>query len=85
LLVHHLVDQELRVPDLLDLHPAHHLPDHHLDVLVVDVDALQAVDLLDLVHQVALLLLLSPAGPTSTVDGHLRYAVDLPSSRMPGR
>ena len=58
-LVDHLVDQELGVADLLDLHPAHHLPDDHLDVLVVDVDALQAVDLLDLVHQVALQLLLA--------------------------
>jgi hypothetical protein len=59
-LVHHLVDQELGVPHVLDLHPAHHLPDDHLDVLVVDVDALEAVDLLDLVHQVALQLLLAP-------------------------
>ena len=49
-----------RVADLLDLHPAHHLADDHLDVLVVDVDALQAVDLLDLVDQVALQLLLAP-------------------------
>jgi hypothetical protein len=47
------------VPDLLDLHPAHHLARDHLDVLVVDVDALQAVDLLDLVDQVALQLLLA--------------------------
>ena len=31
-----------------------HLPDDHLDVLVVDRDALAAVDLLDLAHQVQL-------------------------------
>src|ERR1700712_812529 len=34
--VHLLVDQELRVPDLLDLHRPHHLAHDHLDVLVVD-------------------------------------------------
>src|SRR5260221_212623 len=58
-LVHHLVDQELGVPHVLHLHPAHHLPGDDLDVLVVDVDPLQPVDLLDLVHQVALQLLLA--------------------------
>ena len=57
--VHHLVDEELGVPHFLDLHPAHHLPDDDLDVLVVDVHALQTVDLLDLVHQVPLQLLLA--------------------------
>ena len=39
--------------------PAHHLADDHLDVLVVDVDALQPVDLLNLVDQVALQRLLA--------------------------
>jgi len=39
---------------VLDLHPAHHLPDNHFNVLVGDVDALQTVDFLDLVHQVRL-------------------------------
>ena len=58
-LVHLLVDQELGVADILDLHPPHHLPRDDLDVLVVDVDALQPVDLLDFVHQVLLQLLLA--------------------------
>ncbi len=61
-LVDLLVDQELGVADLLDLHPAHHLADDDLDVLVVDVDALQPVDLLDLVDQVPLQLLLAEHG-----------------------
>ena len=46
-----LVDQEVGVADLLDAHAAQHLADDRLDVLVVDADALQAVDLLDFVHQ----------------------------------
>ena len=50
--------EELGVADVLDLHPPHHLPDDDLDVLVVDVDALQPVDLLDFVDQVA------PAAPS---------------------
>ena len=54
-----LVDQELGVADLLDLHGAHHLADDDLDVLVVDRHVLRAVDLLDLVDQVALQLLLA--------------------------
>ena len=54
-----LVDQELGVADLFDLHAAHHLADDDLDVLVVDGDVLRAVDLLDLVHQVPLQLLLA--------------------------
>ena len=58
-LVHLLVDEELGVADVLDLHPPHHLPRDDLDVLVVDVDALQPVDLLDLVHQVRLQRLLA--------------------------
>src|SRR2546425_3661431 len=57
-LVHLLVHDELGVAHLLHLHPAHHLADDRLDVLVVDVDALQPVDLLDLVHQVLLQILL---------------------------
>ena len=58
-LVHLLVDDEVGVADLFDLHPAHHLPDDHLDVLVVDVHALQPVDLLDLADQVGLQLALA--------------------------
>jgi hypothetical protein len=53
MLLDDLVDQEVGVADLADLHPPEHLPDDDLDVLVVDLDALQPVDLLDLVHEVA--------------------------------
>jgi len=49
-LLHLIADQEVGVADLLDPHPAEHLPNDHLDVLVVDAHALQAVDLLHLVH-----------------------------------
>ena len=44
----------MRVAHVLDLHPAHHLANDGLDVLVVDVDALQAVNLLNRVDQVSL-------------------------------
>jgi hypothetical protein len=54
-----LVDEEVRVADVLDAHAPEHLPDDHLDVLVVDADALQAIDLLDLVHQPGRELLLA--------------------------
>ncbi len=57
--VHLLVDDELGVARILDLDPAHHLPDDHLDVLVVDVHALEPVDLLDPVEQVLLQLALA--------------------------
>ena len=46
-------------PDVLDLHPPHHLPRDDLDVLVVDVHALQPVDLLDFVDEILLQLLLA--------------------------
>ena len=58
-LVDHFLGQELGVADVLDLHPAHHLADDHFQVLVVDVDALQPVDFLDLVDQVLLQFLLA--------------------------
>jgi len=51
--------QGLGVAHILDLHLPHHLPDDDLDVLVVDVDALQPVDLLDFVDQVAVQCLLA--------------------------
>ena len=37
--------QEIGVADFLDAHPAEHLPDDHLDVLVVDLHALESVEL----------------------------------------
>src|SRR6202012_5084149 len=46
--------QELRRARVDDGHPAQHLPDDHLDVLVVDRHTLGAVDLLNLLGQVDL-------------------------------
>ena len=44
----------LGVTGILDLHPAHHLPNDDLDVLVVDRHTLETIDLLDLVGQILL-------------------------------
>src|SRR6185436_1543224 len=52
-----LVHQEVRVAHARDADAAEHLAADHLDVLVVDGHGLRAVNLLDLVHQVALQLL----------------------------
>ena len=52
--VHRLLRQEVAVAGVFDADAAHHLADDHLDVAVVDVDALGAIDPLDLVHQVDL-------------------------------
>ena len=49
-----LAGQEVRVARLRHGHPAGHLPDDQLDVLVVDRHALVAVHLLDLVDEVLL-------------------------------
>src|SRR5581483_3139252 len=46
-----IADQELRVADAGDPDAPQHLPDDDLDVLVVDANALEPVDLLDLVDQ----------------------------------
>jgi len=51
MLVHLLVDDEGGVAHFGDLHPAHHLADDGLDVLVVDGHALGPVDFLDFVEQ----------------------------------
>ena len=67
-LVHLLVEKELGVADVLDLHPAHHLANDGFDVLVVDVDALQAIDLLNRVHQVSLRCTFRRARPASRAD-----------------
>ena len=48
-----LAGQERRIAGIVDLDLLQHLADDHLDVLVVDAHALQPVDLLDLVDQVA--------------------------------
>ena len=54
-----LVDEEVRVADVLDAHAAEHLTNDDLDVLVVDGDALEAVNLLDLVDELRRELLLA--------------------------
>ena len=58
-LVHLLFEKEGGVADVFDLDPAHHLTGDGFDVLVVDVDALQAVDLLNGVDEVGLGVLLA--------------------------
>ena len=56
-LVDLLADQEVGVAGIDDVDLLQHLADDHLDVLVVDADALQAVDLLDLVDEIGRQLL----------------------------
>src|SRR5215211_3137391 len=51
-LVELLALDQVGLTRLVDLHLLQHLADDHLDVLVVDVDALQPVDLLALVDQI---------------------------------
>src|SRR5262249_57128878 len=53
-LVHLLLEKERGIANVFDFDPAHHLTNDGLDVLVVDVYALQAVNLLNRVHQVSL-------------------------------
>ena len=50
--VHLLALEELGGAGILDLDLLQHLPDDHLDMLVVDGHALQPVDLLDLVDEI---------------------------------
>jgi hypothetical protein len=50
--VHLLPDQEGRVARVENLHLLQHLADDDLDVLVVDLHALEPVDVLDLVDEV---------------------------------
>src|SRR5690606_12622819 len=69
-LVHHQPRQQVGVAGVLDLHLPQHAGDDDLDVLVVDVDALAAVDRLDFVHQVLLHGLF--AGNTQDVVRHQR-------------
>ena len=59
-LVHLVAPEKRGVARLGDFHLAEHLADNDFDVLVVDLDALEAVNLLDLVDQV-LLEFLRPA------------------------
>ncbi len=44
--------RKVRVTGLLDLDLLQHLANDHLDVLVVDAHALEAIDLLDLVDEI---------------------------------
>jgi hypothetical protein len=52
MLLNHFIDKEVGVTHFTHLHPAQHLPHNDFDVLVVDLHALQAVDLLNLIHHV---------------------------------
>jgi hypothetical protein len=78
-----LLDQELGVADILDLHPPHHLPDDDLDVLAVEGDALHAVDLLDLVDEIGVQRLLTEARLIICLANGMRSAAR-PRSRAPG-
>src|SRR4029077_15381407 len=53
-LVHLFFEQEGGVADVFNLDPTHHLTRDSLDVFVVDVDALEAVDLVNGVDEVSL-------------------------------
>ena len=50
--VHQLAHQEGGVAGFGDFHLLQHLADDHFDMLIVDLHALQPVDVLDFVHQV---------------------------------
>src|SRR5208282_897452 len=61
-LVHLLLEKERCVANVFDFDPAHHLARDGLDVLVVDVDALEAVNLLNGVDQIGLCELFAEDG-----------------------
>src|SRR5438270_4848998 len=61
-LIRLLFQQEGGVAHVLDFDPAHHLAHDDFNVLVADGHALQPVNFLDLVHQIALQLLLAQHG-----------------------
>ena len=69
-LVHHAAGQQGGVADRLDADLAQHLGDDDLDVLVVDLHPLAAVDVLDFAGEVLLHGLL--AGDAEDVVGHQR-------------
>ena len=52
LLVHVLALEQRRIARVLDLPFLQHLAHNHLDVLVIDLDALQAIDLLHFVDHI---------------------------------
>ena len=76
-----LVDQEVGVAHLLDAHAAQHLANDGLDVLVVDADALQAVDLLDFVHEPGRQLLLALDAQDVVRVGRTVHAAARPRGR----
>src|SRR5579859_4829749 len=61
-LVHLLFEEEVGVADVFDFDPAHHLARDGLDVLVVDVHALEAVNLLNGIDDIRLRELLTENG-----------------------
>ena len=50
--LHLLATQQAGITRISDLHLAQHLANDHLDVLVIDLYALQAVDVLNFPHEV---------------------------------
>ena len=61
-LIHLLFEKERGVANFFDFDPAHHLPGNGFDVLVVDVHALETIDLLNSVHEIGLRELFSEHG-----------------------
>ncbi len=57
-----LLEKEIGITDVFDFDPAHHLARDGLDVLVVDVYALEAIDLLNGVDEIGLCELLAKNG-----------------------
>ena len=58
-LIHHFFRQKFRVADIFHTHPAHHLTRDDFQMLVVDIDALQAVHFLNFVDEILLQFLLA--------------------------
>src|ERR1700730_1983397 len=61
-LVHELAHHEVGAADLLDAHAPQHLAHDDLDVLIVDGHALQTINFLHLVHEIALKLAIAEDG-----------------------
>ena len=57
-----LFEEERRIAHVFDFHPAHHLTNDRLDVLVVNIHALQPVDFLNRIDQVSLRVLFAEDG-----------------------
>ena len=49
-----LIHEELRITNVFNLHPTHHLPSDDLNMFVVNVDTLKPVNLLNLINEIIL-------------------------------